>query len=90
MAIEVKTQGCPETFDSSAVIDADYCHVRECLVWEDGDNADKVVEIPTAHVDGAPYPLDFCLELTVQTSGDYADCATPELPEAKIVLGLME
>ena len=50
----------------------------------------KVLEIQTFHVDGVAYPRTFRLKLSAQTTGDYEDCATPELPEAKVIIGLMD
>ena len=84
----VGTQGYPGVSNLSAVLNEDLTYVKEYLEWKDGETGDQVIEIPTAHVDGVPYPRTFRLKFTAQTTGDYVDCATPELPNSKVIFSL--
>ena len=88
VAVKAKTQGYPGVSNLSAVLNEDLTYVKEYLEWKDGETGDQVIEIPTAHVDGVPYPRTFRLKFTAQTTGDYVDCATPELPNSKVIFSL--
>ena len=59
-------------------------------MWNDGETADKVIEIPTFHAGDASYPLYFRLKLSAQTTGEHEGCATPALPELKVIISLEE
>ena len=72
----------------TAVLNEDLTYVKEYLVWGNGEDGERVVEIPTALVDGTAYPLTFRLKLSAQKTGDYEDCVEPDLPEAKNVIEL--
>ena len=88
VVVKAKTQGYPGVSDLSAVLNEDLTYVKRYLDWGDGETEDRVVEIPTALVDGTDYPLTFRLKFTAQTTGDYEDCVEPELPEPKNVIEL--
>ena len=88
VVVKAKTQGYPGVSDLSAVLNEDLTYVKEYFEWKDGETEDRVVEIPTALVDGTDYPLTFRLKFTAQTTGDYEDCVEPELPEPKNVIEL--
>ncbi len=90
IAVKAEAQGCQDAPDLTAIIGEDLPYVGEILVWSDGETADKVIEIPTFHAGDASYPLYFRLKLSAQTTGEHEGCATPELPEAEVVIGLMD
>ena len=90
VAVKAKTQDSATVGGINGVSGRDFQYVKEYLVWEDGEDGDKTMEIPTAIVDGVDYPRTFRLKLSALTTGDYEGCETPELPEPKVVIGLME
>ena len=90
IAVKVKTQDASTVGGITARFVTDFGYAKETFVWEDGDVADKVLEIPTAHVLGAAYPRTFRLKLSAQTTGDYANCTVPDIPAPKVIVGLME
>ena len=88
VVVKAKTQGYPGVSNLSAVLNEDLTYVKAYLKWEDGEEGDQVIEIPTALVDGTAYPLTFRLKFSAQTTGDYEGCVEPELPETKNVIEL--
>ena len=88
IAVKVKTQDASTVGGIDALFVQDFGYAKETFVWEDSDVADRVLEIPTFHVDGATYPRTFRLKLSAQMTGDYANCATPELQEPKRIIEL--
>ena len=90
VAVKVKTQDAATVGGINALSGRDFQYVKDVLEWDDGETGDQVLEIPTFHVGGVAYPRTFRLKLSAQTTGDYADCVTPDLVEPKVVIGLME
>ena len=78
VAVKLKTQDSATVGGINGVSGRDFEYVKEYLVWEDGDASDKVVYVPTYATD-ADGEVTFRLKLSVQTTGDYADCVTPDL-----------
>ena len=90
IAVKAKTQDASTVGGINGLFATDFTYAKETFVWEDGDAADKTLEIPTFHVAGATYPRTFRLKLSAMTTGDYEGCATPELPAAKVIVSLTE
>ena len=90
IAVKAKTQDASTVGGINGLFATDFTYAKETFVWEDGDTADKTLEIPTFHVAGATYPRTFRLKLSAMTTGDYEGCATPELPAAKVIVSLTE
>ena len=90
IAVKIKTQDASTVNGITARFATDFTYVKEMLVWEDGDDDDKVVEIPTFHVGGVAYPRTLRLKLSAMTTGEYEGCAAPELPEPKVIVELRE
>ena len=90
IAVKVKTQDASTVGGITGRFVTDFGYAKETFVWNDGDTADRVLEIPTAHVPGATYPRTFRLKLSAQTTGGYESCATPEIPNSKVIVGLIE
>ena len=88
VVVKAKTQGYPGVSNLSAVLNEDLTYVKEYLEWKDGETGDQVVDVPTALVDGVTYPRTFRLKFTAQTTGDYAGCAAPEIPDPKVTVSL--
>ncbi len=89
IAVKLKTQDASTVGGITARFVTDFTYAKETFVWEEGETDDKVLEIPTLLVEGEDYPRTFRLKLSAQTTGDYADCETPVLPEPKVIVGLM-
>ncbi len=90
IAVKIKTQDASTVNGITARFATDFTYVKETLVWNDGETADKVIEIPTFHVGGAAYPRTLRLKLSAMTTGEYEGCATPVLPDPKVIVGLRE
>ena len=90
IAVKIKTQDASTVKGINARFVTDFEYAKETFVWGNGDTEDRVLEIPTVYVPGASYPLMFRLKLSAQTTGDYADCAVPELPDPKVIVELRE
>ena len=88
MAVCAAFMPVPGVFNG--LFNMDFGYAKETFVWKDGDTADRVLEIPTFHVDGATYPRSFRVKLSAQTTGDYANCETPDIFNPKVVIGLVE
>ena len=90
VAVKAKTQDASTVNGITGFFLKDFDYVKEYLVWEDGDDSDRIIEIPTYLVRGVIYPRTFRLKLSAMTTGDYADCVAPELPEPKVIISLEE
>ena len=90
VAVKAKTQDASTVNGLTALFNTDFAYAKKTFVWEDGVSGDQTLEIPTVLVPGGDYPRTFRVKLSAQTTGDYADCETPELPDPKVVIGLME
>ena len=90
VAVKAKTQDASTVNGITGYFLKDFDYVKEYLVWEDGDDSDRIIEIPTYLVRGVIYPRTFRLKLSALTTGEFADCATPVLPEPKVIISLEE
>ena len=89
VAVKLKTQDAATVGGISALSGQDFQYVKKYLVWEDGDSAAKSVSIPTYVAWWPGDPKTFRLKLSVQTTGDYADCVTPTLADGgKVVASI--
>jgi hypothetical protein len=75
IAVKYKTQ------TSTGICGTDFAYLKDVLVWEDGDDSEKVVEIPT-YASGEGKTLR--VKLSTLTTGEYAGCAIPVLDNSKI------
>ena len=90
IAVKIKTQDSSTVNGINGRFATDFTYAKETFVWEDGEAGDKVLEITTFHVDGVDYPRTFRLKLSAMTTGDYEGWAAAELPNPKVIVGLVE
>ena len=86
VAVKLKTQDSATVDGINGVSGRDFQYVKRYLVWEDGDDSDQEVEIPTYPAWWNGEPRTFRLKLSVQTTGDYAGCVTPALADGGKVI----
>ena len=90
VAVKAKTQDASTVNGLTALFNTDFTYAKDTFVWEDGETEDKTLEIPTFLVGGVTYPRTFRLKLSAMMTGDYEGCTAPELPEPKVIIGLLE
>ena len=88
--MKFKTQDASTVNSMTAYFVRDFEYVNEYLVWEHGDASDRTVEVPTVAGWWTGDPKTFRLKLSAQTTGDYENCATPDIPQPKVIVGLRE
>ena len=71
---------------STAIAGVDFAYKKGVIVWNDGEDGDQVVEVPT-------YPSaagkQLRVKLSTLTQGDYTGCVTPHLNSAKVYVPLL-
>ena len=90
VAVKLKTQDSATVGGIDGLSGRDFQYVKQYLEWEDGDDSDQEVEIPTVAAWWDGEPRTFRLKLSVQTTGDYAGCVTPALADGGKVIASIE
>ena len=85
LAVKFKTQDANVVGGMTAVAGVEFQYVNRILEWRDGDMSDRIVEIPTHSMGWVGDARTFRLKLSALTTGDYAGCVTPTIPNPKVV-----
>ena len=85
LAVKFKTQDANVVGGMTAVAGVEFQYVNRILEWRDGDMSDRTVEIPTHSMGWVGDARTFRLKLSALTTGDYAGCVTPTIPNPKVV-----
>ena len=70
---------------STAIAGVDFEYKKGVVVWDDGEDGEQVVEVPTYPSAGGK---QLRVKLSTLTQGDYTGCVTPHLNSAKVYVPL--
>ena len=86
IAVKVKTQSSTALIGTTEGDGSDLKYVKEVLTWKNGENGDKVIEVPIWATDWTGDPKQFRFKLATLATGTYVGNLVPQLPESKIYI----